>query len=271
MWEQPENSRGFSSIIKHKYMLSAVLWLLLGVLSFWSRYRWSTAINQSFDHDYWLIIKALTFIPWVLYTWLCFYLVERVVIKTKWGQLLFWSGVATSLVFIHPALFGLALIHLSDPIPGMTLTAIYHDVLLSLLVRDVLVGVLMPVLATVLVLIQHQQAALLDSSQNQATLSLKQRGQLFTIPVDEIYWIQASGNYSEINTASKTYLLRENIGTLEDQLSKLQFLRTHRSTLINTSFARSLKKAPSGWLIELANGKQLPVSRRRINTVRDTL
>ena len=50
-----------------------------------------------------------------------------------------------------------------------------------------------------------------------------------------------------------------------------QFLRVHRSALVNRAKVKALNKTKAGWRVQLHNDKTLPVSRRRIADLRELI
>lgn len=96
----------------------------------------------------------------------------------------------------------------------------------------------------------------------QARLVVKTGGRVYFLETDEIEWIEAEGNYVNIHTAKKAYLLRETISSLASQLEPKKFIRIHRSTIVNISSIRELQPWTHGeYQVILHNGKQLMLSR----------
>lgn len=74
------------------------------------------------------------------------------------------------------------------------------------------------------------------STLKKTKLAIKANGKISFIEKSNIKYIQASGYYVEIFTEQKKYLLRESLSSLLDQLKSYDFVRIHRSTIINTSY-----------------------------------
>lgn len=74
------------------------------------------------------------------------------------------------------------------------------------------------------------------STLKKTKLAIKANGKISFIEKSNIKYIQASGYYVEIFTEQKKYLLRESLSSLIDQLKSYDFVRIHRSTIINTSY-----------------------------------
>lgn len=80
------------------------------------------------------------------------------------------------------------------------------------------------------------------------------------VKVAEIDWIEAADNYVQLHVGSRTHLLRETILSFEQRLDSSQFLRIHRSAIVNLERVKSLR-ADADWRVTLADGTILPVSR----------
>jgi two-component system LytT family response regulator len=84
------------------------------------------------------------------------------------------------------------------------------------------------------------------------------------LPLAEIDWIEAAGNYARIWTARKSYLLREPLRQLERRIRADGFLRAHRKALVRRDAIRELLAEPDGNLVAvLGTGQRVPISRRR--------
>jgi DNA-binding LytR/AlgR family response regulator len=91
------------------------------------------------------------------------------------------------------------------------------------------------------------------------------RGFIFLRPA-EIVWISAAANYLDIHTADANHRVR---GTLAETCERLkeyrQFLRIHRSIVINADYMRRLRSTGIGeWAVVLNDLRELPVSRRHV-------
>jgi two-component system LytT family response regulator len=84
------------------------------------------------------------------------------------------------------------------------------------------------------------------------------------VPVSEVDWIEAAGNYARIWTARRSYLLRAPLRVLERRLSTAGFLRPHRQALVRVAAIRELLSSHDGDLIAvLGSGQRVPIARRR--------
>ncbi len=94
-------------------------------------------------------------------------------------------------------------------------------------------------------------------------LVVKTGGRVFFLNTDEVDWIEAEGNYVNIHTqAKKSYLLRETISSLEAQLDPKDFVRIHRSAIVNINRIKELQPWSHGeYHILLHDGTRLTLSR----------
>jgi len=82
------------------------------------------------------------------------------------------------------------------------------------------------------------------------------------VEMDEIDWVEAAGNYVELKTSSGCYLLCEGIGHLSARLDPWQFVRIHRSIIVNVRKIKELQPCNRGeYIVVLRDGKQLSCSR----------
>jgi two-component system LytT family response regulator len=82
------------------------------------------------------------------------------------------------------------------------------------------------------------------------------------LPVADIRWIDAAGDYMCVHTLKDTHIVRITMKKLESQLDERIFKRIHKSTLVNVNCIESIKALKnSESLLTLANDIQLKVSR----------
>lgn len=82
--------------------------------------------------------------------------------------------------------------------------------------------------------------------------------------LNEIDWIEAAGNYTQLWVGTRSYFLRESLQQLEERVQPQGFIRAHRSALVRLEAVRELKRTRTGALAAiLASGVRVPISRRR--------
>jgi two-component system LytT family response regulator len=80
-------------------------------------------------------------------------------------------------------------------------------------------------------------AALLEelpkSQRYLSRLVVRSDGRMRLLPVEDVAWLEAQGNYVQVHTDGQTYSLREPLKSLEKALNPEQFLRIHRAFIVN--------------------------------------
>ncbi|MGB7926358.1 MAG: LytTR family DNA-binding domain-containing protein [Pyrinomonadaceae bacterium] len=93
-------------------------------------------------------------------------------------------------------------------------------------------------------------------------LVIKAEGRVFFLDTEDIYWIEAEGNYVRVHNGKKSHLLRETVSSLEAQLDPKKFLRIHRSAIVKIDRIQELQPWFHGeYRVLLQNGTQLTLSR----------
>lgn len=98
---------------------------------------------------------------------------------------------------------------------------------------------------------------------------LVQTGQrLITVTVSDIVWIEAEGDYSKLITPKGNHLSNLGISELERKLNPQQFIRVHRSAIINLNAVREIQKQVSSYDVIMQNGDVVRVSRSYMDNIR---
>jgi two-component system, LytTR family, response regulator len=91
---------------------------------------------------------------------------------------------------------------------------------------------------------------------------VKSRGRTLLLKIGEIDWIEAAGNYVRLHAGRERHLLRETMTSLEEKLDPEQFIRVHRSTMVNLERVRELEPYFHGdYILKLEDGTRLTLSR----------
>lgn len=91
---------------------------------------------------------------------------------------------------------------------------------------------------------------------------IKSGGRVFFVRTDEIDWIEAAGNYLRLHVGETMHLLRDTMNGVETKLDTSQFVRIHRSTIVNVERIQELQPWFHGdYVVILRNGTQLTLSR----------
>lgn len=93
-------------------------------------------------------------------------------------------------------------------------------------------------------------------------LPVLENGRIVFVKTKEIDWIEANGNYAQLHVGPRTYEIRETLNALERKLRPRDFLRIHRSTIVNVHLIKEIQPWFHGYhLVLLQNGKELRLSR----------
>ncbi|MDN5204156.1 LytTR family DNA-binding domain-containing protein [Fulvivirgaceae bacterium BMA10] len=93
-------------------------------------------------------------------------------------------------------------------------------------------------------------------------LIIKADGKIVFVPLGEIIWIEAYDYYIKIHVADRFYLVRDSMKKMENTLPSNQFIRIHKSSVINLDYITELvPHFNNEYIVKLSNGKALKVSR----------
>lgn len=93
-------------------------------------------------------------------------------------------------------------------------------------------------------------------------LMVKGTGKMTVLPLTDVDYFHADGDYVRIHIGSKYHLIREKLSHLEEQLDPAIFVRVHRSSIVRIDRIRELKPLFNGdHVIILRDGQQLSLSR----------
>lgn len=103
-------------------------------------------------------------------------------------------------------------------------------------------------------------------------VTVKDRGQIHVIPVQEISHIQAEDDYIQIHYQNTSVLKTQSLSELEKQLNPNDFVRIHRSMLINLNFLDKLIRSPKdAYEVLLKNGVTLGVSKSGLERLKEKI
>ena len=95
-----------------------------------------------------------------------------------------------------------------------------------------------------------------------ARVVVKDGAKVTIIPVDKLDYVEARDDYVELHSQKRSYLKQQTISSLEAMLDPKQFVRIHRSAIVNVErIAKIEPYTKDSRLAILNDGAQLPVSR----------
>jgi LytTr DNA-binding domain len=83
------------------------------------------------------------------------------------------------------------------------------------------------------------------------------------VPLAEVVWVEAAGNYVELHRAGAGLLHRASLAAMERRLQSAGFVRIHRSRLVRRDEVAAVESRPTGdFVVRLRDGRELAGSRR---------
>ena len=84
----------------------------------------------------------------------------------------------------------------------------------------------------------------------------------YFVPVADVDWIEAEGNYVRLQTGERSHLIRETMKALEAKLDPAEFVRIHRSMLVAVARIESVQAREHGeYLVTMRGGAKFVSSR----------
>jgi two-component system LytT family response regulator len=99
-------------------------------------------------------------------------------------------------------------------------------------------------------------------------LTVASGGRILFVSVAEIDWIEAEGNYPRLHVERRIYDVRETLQALMEKLDPREFIRIHRSTIVNIRRIREVQPWFQGsHMVLLQSGEELRMSRYQRDAV----
>jgi two-component system, LytTR family, response regulator len=91
---------------------------------------------------------------------------------------------------------------------------------------------------------------------------IKEKKKYFLVDLEDVYLFEASGDYVAVHKQKSTHLINDSMNNLESKLDPGQFVRIHRSTIINLRYIDNLQPYFNGeFHITMKNGAKVKLSR----------
>lgn len=101
-----------------------------------------------------------------------------------------------------------------------------------------------------------------QASRASERFAVKVDGTVHLIPMREIEWVEASGNYVRIHARGSAHPMRQTMKAMEDRLDAERFVRIHRGAIINVDCIRVLEPWMHGeYVVVMQDGTRLMASR----------
>ncbi len=193
------------------------------------------------------------------------------------------------LVFLDvrmPRIDGFEMLELLDHKPAVIFTTAYHehalkafevnaaDFLLKPFARERFLQAVEKALATLRTGKEQEAVERVVSYVQQESgplqrIVVKKQTRIIIIPLEEIRYLQAQDDYTEIHTGAASYLKKKTLSYYAGHLPPDRFVRVHRSYIVATAAVSRLE--PYGrntWRIILHDGEKIPVSRTGLQEVK---
>ena len=111
--------------------------------------------------------------------------------------------------------------------------------------------------------------------QDDDTIPVELGGVTRFIPITDVRFVEAQGDYARLHTATGSHLVRIAMATLEQRWAARGFVRVHRSFLVATAHITELRvETGGGHAVRVGPGREgvtIPVSRRHTRELKDRL
>ncbi|WP_432383425.1 LytR/AlgR family response regulator transcription factor [Duganella sp. P38] len=98
---------------------------------------------------------------------------------------------------------------------------------------------------------------------------IRDGARVHVINAEKIEHIEAQDDYVQIRSEGKSYLKNQRMSELEEQLDGEQFLRIHRSYIVNIAFVDRIEQATKdSHVAVLKDGSRIPISRSGYQKIR---
>ena len=92
-------------------------------------------------------------------------------------------------------------------------------------------------------------------------IAVKDRQHIHVIPVNDIYYFEADGDYVKIHTEKRAFLKEKTMKYFEENLPQQQFIRIHRSYIVNVDEVTKIELyEKENYRVHLKNGERLKAS-----------
>ena len=106
----------------------------------------------------------------------------------------------------------------------------------------------------------------------QDRLTIRDGSEFQLVPLEDIQWVDAAGDYMCVHTRDETHVMRTTMKQLEASHSPELFCRIHRSTIVNINCIAGAHAVDNGeYLLTVRDGRQLKVSRTYSPRIRELL
>lgn len=110
------------------------------------------------------------------------------------------------------------------------------------------------------------------SPQQSQRIVVKTGGRIRIIPMEDVHYLEAADDYVKIHTSEGAFLKNKTMAHFERMLDAAQFVRTHRSYIVNVQrITRLDAHEKESWLALLTTGARVPVSKTGYTRLKEVL
>ena len=101
---------------------------------------------------------------------------------------------------------------------------------------------------------------------------VKDGGKIFFVKTKDIEWVESAGNYLKLHVGKTIHMIRETMSAFEKKLNPQEFVRVHRSSLVNIDTIHNLENwGNTEFIITLNSGHKVQSGRSYYTAIRQKL
>lgn len=101
---------------------------------------------------------------------------------------------------------------------------------------------------------------------------VKDGGKIFFVKTKDIEWVESAGNYLKLHVGKTIHMIRETMNSFEKKLNPEEFVRIHRSSLVNIEAIDNLESwGNTEFIITLSSGDKVQSGRSYYTAIRQKL
>lgn len=113
---------------------------------------------------------------------------------------------------------------------------------------------------------------LIQKPEDSNRIVIKNGGEIQIIPIADVYYLEAYDDYVKVHVAERYFLKKKTMNAYEKTLPKANFVRIHRSFLINVTKLTKIESfEKNNYQATLTNGAQIPISRNAYTHLKQIL
>ncbi len=101
---------------------------------------------------------------------------------------------------------------------------------------------------------------------------VKDAGKIFFVKTKDIEWVESAGNYLKLHVGKTIHMIRETMNAFEQKVNPQEFVRVHRSYLVNIDVIHNLENwGNTQFIITLNSGDKIQSGRSYYASIRQKL